>query len=279
LNSFGKNLCRWLLSKIQRSNGKNVSPRVISNDFIGAEIMSYGGYETKELDALLEALDFNSQNYTAIDVGANIGNHTLHFARSFQEVLAFEPHPISFKILEINTLDLPNVKIFPFGLSNKSSSTTLFYDKHNLGKANFNQGEKEIPVSVEIGDSTVKSDVALIKIDVEGHELEVLQGFYETIKTSLPVISFEFNPNSPNHLEVISFLNKMGYEDFFSYFQKSIFQRTAKRRFFQKVVDDLLYKPTNSLISFDTSTQVFQNMIFSQAKNSIYRFKSESIIN
>ena len=44
-------------------------------------------------------------NGTVLDIGANIGNHSLFFSNYFYKVLSFEPHPKIFKVLAINTED------------------------------------------------------------------------------------------------------------------------------------------------------------------------------
>ena len=78
---------------------------IFSFDHIGHKINLDGVYERNELDFLFEWLATHSPdvfNGTAIDIGANIGNHSLYLSNYFEKVVSFEPHPRTFKLLEIN---------------------------------------------------------------------------------------------------------------------------------------------------------------------------------
>ena len=97
------------------------NPVIYFNDTISNEINIDGIYEKKQLDIIKPFLYRN----IFIDIGSNLGNHTLYFNKYFNEIYSFEPHPITFKLLEINTNHKSNVKVFNFGSSEKEKKLEL----------------------------------------------------------------------------------------------------------------------------------------------------------
>src|SRR5215475_1675190 len=72
-------------------------------DYISTEIAVHGRFERAELECLSVQLFARMRSRrVCLDVGANIGNHSLVFAQHFARVLAFEPNPRTFKLLAIN---------------------------------------------------------------------------------------------------------------------------------------------------------------------------------
>lgn len=179
------------------------------DDDIGAHILAHGWYE----DLLLHALfDTFLQQRTdvfrggvALDVGANIGNHTLWFARRFARVIAFEPNPVCTHLLQANLLmnGTGNVELFALGLSD-GSGERLFHANQdgNLGRSGLSDSlaagaSRSFPVRIARGDDLLDADclgglpVALVKLDIEGHELAALRGLERTICRHAPVVLFE----------------------------------------------------------------------------------------
>lgn len=69
---------------------------VYSREFVSRFIISYGFYERhyiRELFKFLERKDVLTHEKTCLDIGANIGNHSVRFSQIFRQVYAFEPHP------------------------------------------------------------------------------------------------------------------------------------------------------------------------------------------
>ncbi len=131
----------------------------------------------------------------ALDVGANVGNHSHAFSAIFDQVYAFEPFEPVADRLEEKASRLANVSVNRFALG--AQAATLRFTApttRNLGTGHIDP-EGEITVEVVNGDNFVKESVSepvnFIKIDVEGHELEVLQGLSETISTHRPLVIFE----------------------------------------------------------------------------------------
>ncbi|MGF1462339.1 MAG: FkbM family methyltransferase [Maricaulaceae bacterium] len=130
------------------------------------------------------------------DVGANIGNHTLYFAGCCGcSVTAFEPHPIAASYLLDNVarnglagqVVVQEAALGAFAGHARFGSTP----QHNLGAASLRwdrDGEVEVvPLDTFVDDRPVR----LVKIDVEGMELEVLQGAQALIDRDHPIIACE----------------------------------------------------------------------------------------
>lgn len=154
---------------------------------------------------------FSSKNGVLIDVGANIGCYSKEAIalNPAMIVYAFEPHPATFKLLSEN-LNSKNAVAINKGLSGEvgflklydykdedgSSHASLYEDViteiHGAGKAIAH--EVELTTLDEIVKEYNIEEVALLKIDVEGNELDVLKGGNATIsKGKIKAIHFEFN--------------------------------------------------------------------------------------
>lgn len=132
-----------------------------------------------------------------LDVGANVGSHAINFARVASQVLAFEPHPHTYWNLCANVLlnQALNVTPLNFALGSRSGSTTVW----NIDPTRPNTG---MGICVDVGDLVVPirtidelqlDRVDFIKIDVEGHELEVLRGAVETLTRLSPIVFAEIH--------------------------------------------------------------------------------------
>jgi FkbM family methyltransferase len=139
-----------------------------------------------------------------LDVGANIGLHSILFSKSCN-VVSFEPQPVLFDILETNIRNnqLEN-RITPmqFAISAKigmelfgiPESYNVWDNPGGLGivDASFSQsGLKTIVVQTRTIDSFNYTNVSVIKVDVEGHEREVLEGARDTIAREKPNLIVE----------------------------------------------------------------------------------------
>ena len=169
--------------------------------------------------------DFNFENTTIIDIGANIGVHSLEFADLVGEngkVYAFEPQRIVYYQLCANIIanGYDNIYAINKALSNKNGSTFIekqnFYldELLNIGDTHISdQGE---PVDEIRLDDLNLDNVSLIKIDVQGYETFVLEGAIETIKRNKPIILIEvedsqlklFNKTST---DIIEFFDSVSY--------------------------------------------------------------------
>ncbi len=150
------------------------------------------------------------ERFIVFDVGANKGEYSklIHSSINNCEILAFEPHPNTYKNLENNLKELRNIKLYNCGLSSTNSKMKLYDYNNNDGSAHAslnNQIFKEVygsnTISHEIEVFTLDKIIKeynikfldFLKIDVEGFELEVLKGSINLINNKqIGIIQFEF---------------------------------------------------------------------------------------
>ena len=131
----------------------------------------------------------------AIDIGANVGVWSYWLSKYAKKVESFEPNPKIFNALK--NIKIKNVNSYNIALSNKTGSVDLLVPKGRKGFSNQGaslssikvQGEhKSISIEAKRLDEYNFLDVDFMKIDVEGHEHEVIEGAQETIKTFKPTM-------------------------------------------------------------------------------------------
>ena len=189
------------------------APRIacFADDDIGAQILAHGWYEDLLLQALFEVFLRDRaaafRDGAAVDVGANVGNHTLWFARRFARVVAVEPNPICTHLLQASLLmnGVDNVHLLALGLSDAAGERTFHADlQGNLGRSGLTaelaaSATRSFPVTVARGDDVLDAaalaglPLRLIKLDIEGHELAALRGLSNVLQTQQPLVLFEAN--------------------------------------------------------------------------------------
>ncbi|WP_417526082.1 FkbM family methyltransferase [Marinovum sp.] len=152
-------------------------------------------YEMSELSRLSSVFP---EGGVFVDIGANVGNHTL-FAALFlgaSRVIPFEPNPKAFELLVSNVLvnglrDIVDLSRLGVGVSDAEAGGFAMQDRdRNLGGARMLEGQGEL--AVHRGDALLE-DVTpdFIKIDVEGMELQVLAGLSGVLERARPVMMVE----------------------------------------------------------------------------------------
>ncbi|GGD35994.1 FkbM family methyltransferase [Sinisalibacter lacisalsi] len=148
-----------------------------------------------ELEMLRDMAERVSPGDLVIDVGANVGNHALYLAAVCRcRVLAFEPNTHLAEALEqsarINGV-ADGIRVHAVGVGAKAQSaafTSLRPD--NLGAQALTLGQGEIPV-VTLDEAAPGDGIHMMKIDVEGMELAVLEGAQKLISGNRPIIYVE----------------------------------------------------------------------------------------
>lgn len=152
-------------------------------------------YEGGQLGFLSERLRGGA---TVLDVGANAGNHTLYFATlgGAARVIPVEPNPRAYRLLILNVLmnglsDRVDLRHLGVGLSDRQRGGYAMEDRwRNLGAARMleDQGDIEVHRGDELF-AGLRPD--LIKVDVEGMEIEVLEGLTGIIADARPMLFVE----------------------------------------------------------------------------------------
>jgi FkbM family methyltransferase len=134
----------------------------------------------------------------AIDVGANIGRYTVPLSKLARHVQAFEPHPTLAHILA--SARMGNVTVRQAAVSDASGVVELHIPlvmgREDEGLAHISAREapsncRTIRVEAYKLDDFAFRDIGFVKIDVEGHELEVLQGARQLIRVQRPNLLVE----------------------------------------------------------------------------------------
>lgn len=164
-------------------------------------------YEADILDYLRD--NFNKHDLI-IDAGANIGNHTVYFLNFLKSngIIAFEPWEENFNLLRKNAKS-GNVIFLPYALSNKSGFLNFSPNRQNAGAGEINPEGNERVYAVTLDEALqfVENKVTLLKIDVEWHEPQLIEGAIETIEMDHPLILIEDSALSYHEI-----LEPLGYK-------------------------------------------------------------------
>lgn len=203
----------------------------------GMGILNYKSDKLSGEECFIKQHMFEVSSGVVLDVGANVGSYSKKI-RDINEnipIFSFEPHPETFKKLEGNVMDL-NINVVNAAIGSNEGTLALYDYESNDGSehASVYQGvieeiHKGQVIAHQVQMKTLKrvvSDyhierVALLKIDTEGHELEVLKGFESYIKENkVDLIHFEFN-----NLNVIS---RVFFKDFWDILPNYNFYRMVQ---------------------------------------------------
>jgi FkbM family methyltransferase len=155
----------------------------------------------------------------ALDVGANKGGYTYHLADMFERVVAFEPQrDLAGELASYARSHRDNVNVENCGLSDRAGEmefhvpllkgrlrTSLVRGCASLEACDV--PHETIHVAVKRLDDFAFEDVDFIKIDVEGHELKVIEGGRETLARCRPVVQAEVD----HHAEMFGLMRSLGY--------------------------------------------------------------------
>lgn len=164
--------------------------------FVDMYIFDHGIYEKHIVDDLRTYL---GPDKVMLDIGANIGQHSLLLAPYCNEIYAFEPVPDVYTEFKnsIEANRFKNIHLYNTAIGSETATASFNYVAGHAGISSFvsskNPGKTEITVQIEplhkmMGD--VKFDV--IKLDVEGYEAVVVLGNKDIILKNRPVIFMEW---------------------------------------------------------------------------------------
>jgi FkbM family methyltransferase len=177
-------------------------------------------------EAVLAGFDFREyevplalQPRTILDIGANTGIVSLTLRRKYPgaRVIAFEPLPENFALLDYNLRNLNNVLTVPVGLGRETTEMEYYAsdDPNNLGGGSFHPNSSQMDQArgklqiLSAADALSKfdiRDVDMIKIDTEGAEHDILTGFPEDVISEVSAIVGELH--SVKDDETLAFLSR-----------------------------------------------------------------------
>ena len=192
------------------------------SSFIDRRMYLFGEYEQELIEAFIAHLPLDRRG-TILDVGANVGTHSLAFARHFRTVHAFEPNPALWPSFERNVAinGLQNVRLHRLGLADKDDELSFhLIEKSNYGLGTFSEVEQyDLPlksvgkVPVAAGDKHLEETgvgpIDAIKIDVQGFEPEVIRGLAGTLTRYRPHVWIELGPGTKTKVDTLTGLQKL----------------------------------------------------------------------
>ncbi len=188
-----------------------------TDDVIETVLYYTGTYEAGLLHVMGMCL---REGDTFVDVGSNIGLMSLHASWLVGEtglVLSFEPEPDSYKLL-LRNLDLNSAtNVRPYGVAlGSSKGKAMIYGKGpNRGGASLLEPSVPHPPGEEVPVETLDgllglsetNAIRMMKVDVEGYELEVLRGAKSILgRPSAPILCIEYVGNRPGVLDIYRYV-------------------------------------------------------------------------
>tara|TARA_B100000575_G_scaffold198371_1_gene160507 strand:+ start:402 stop:1178 length:777 start_codon:yes stop_codon:yes gene_type:complete len=207
-------------------------------DPIDREIILHEEFENVEINYLIEKINIYKINYF-LDIGANCGYYSLTVGKKVENIsiIAFEPNKEAFfkfsKSLEINPNLSKKINLSNFGLSDVSKKlkmqTMVKFGYTQTGGAGVVNNDNNLKnnniffADFKIGDEYLKlnNEKLSLKIDVEGHEFNVLKGIKNTLVNNKCIIQIEIFEK--NFELVNNYLLSLEYKNIFEFKSRSNF--------------------------------------------------------
>ncbi|HEX3864593.1 MAG TPA: FkbM family methyltransferase [Stellaceae bacterium] len=161
-------------------------------------------YELVELERIRDSTD---SNMSILDIGANIGNHTLYFAVAMHaaNVVPIEPNPSAYENLitnvRLNRLTNVDLSFLGIALGARDGRVALYVPGDNLGAGRILR-DTDGDIEMTSADKLLSArHFDFIKIDVEGLELDVLSGIEQILAASRPRLYVEVNNANSERFE------------------------------------------------------------------------------
>ncbi len=191
------------------------------DDFVQRVILRTRTFFEAKLLSMIQAMKLVDPASTVCDIGANIGNHTIYFAKMMGvgRVICFEPQTSCYGTL------LRNIEMN--GLTNHATAYNCMigsvtgngrlarFNSKNLGGSAFEESP-DGPVPMFALDDVITpedlSSLDLIKIDVQGMQDDVLKGAQGVLDARKPALWVEILHKDGTYAETAKFLDRFGYK-------------------------------------------------------------------
>jgi FkbM family methyltransferase len=190
---------------LERVDTADVSLYVLKNDpVVGQELLVSRAYEPHVTTQLRR---FLVPGGVFVDLGANVGYYSLLAARRVGRegrVIAFEPNPVSVKVLLLNTLpEGDTVRVYPFAVSDREGFLSLMRivsiaSSKRVTEEELRHPSDVTPVYAVRLDDALRDErrIDVIKCDIDGHDYRAIRGGLATLARTRPVVFAEFNPGT-----------------------------------------------------------------------------------
>lgn len=203
-----KNINGWNLLDTELDQGIIDSANRQSNN------SSYNDWHDNFIADIVELYATDGPKRVALDIGGCVGMFAVPLAQHYKGVFTFEINPTVRECLRLNTKQYDNITVFGFGLSNHSGVSRFKTSAASGLSFISDQGDTLLPVRTL--DSFMFDDIDIIKIDVEGHEYQVLEGAVETLKKCKPLVITEIHSTRTrasynNRQAIFKLMSELGY--------------------------------------------------------------------
>ncbi len=206
----------------------------------------------KNYEKELEIIDrYSDKSKDALDIGVYRGVYSYKLSQNFKTVHSFEPNPLLYPYLEKNLKKvINNIILYNLALSDTNGvselklpirSKSIFKNNieelFKLGAAtmhpeNIMNNYKKVPIQMKrLDEIKINNNIGFIKIDVEGHEKNVIEGGLDTIKKNKPVLLVEIEEKHTKKPieETINFIKSLNYNAFI-YKEKTLIEFNEKNK-------------------------------------------------
>ena len=240
-----------------------------NDDPIGACLHYYGEWAQQEFDFFDL---FLTENSNVLDVGANIGTHAVYFSKKCNKgnVIAIEPQIYIFEMLAANLLINGCYNAIPVhaGAASKAGVAKMIninpFVEHQINYGEFkvnNNAESGVITNLIVLDSYVDlNKFDLIKMDVEGLELDVFIGAEKLLNHHQPYLYIEFN-NKKGNDQLLEKIYELGYIPYWHIYPKY----NANNH--NKILDNI-WEPDNYIINSENLDKRYEGNAFCVPKGS-----------
>ena len=199
------------------------SPRLAR--YVKGKILKHSNHYNSTLDVISRY--FREDRHPVVDIGAYDGDSTYYFAKHLpnNKILGFEPNPEPFSRAKSTVHQYPNVDLFNIGFAGRTGEMSLFVTYDGVSSSLLEviendefRYEKSLPVKISTLDTFFHSytGILLIKLDVQGTELEILKSGKETLSKTRLVLTEVLNASlydgGCQYFEVDELLRALGFK-------------------------------------------------------------------
>ena len=247
-------------------NTKHGPMLVNKNDiFIGRSLITYGEISEAENNIYRQLCQTGD---TVVEVGANIGSHSLAIAKSIGvagKLFCYEPQRLVFQTLNANLAlnSITNTSTYQLAVGSKKA--TIYIPEldntaqNNFGGFTLKDTEDGVKTDVVKLDTHLNIEsLKLLKIDVEGMEIDVIKGAKKIIKKHQPIIYCE-NDRQEKSQELLELIYSLGYEIYWhlpTLFNPNNFNKIKENIFKNLVSVNILCLPKDSKLKLENFTKV-----------------------
>jgi FkbM family methyltransferase len=222
-----------------------------NDTYIGASLRKYGEFSGEETELFRLIVQ---PGRTVLDVGANLGAHTVELSRlagSAGAIHAFEPQRLVFQLLCANVALNSCTNVFAHRAAVGAIAGTMLVpwldpdQSYNYGGLSLIEAPAGEPVPLLTIDSLNLEDCQFIKLDVEGMEVEALRGAAATVSRFRPILYVE-NDRQTRSAELIILLQNYGYRLYWhtpALYRANNFRGDADNMFGNKVSVNMICIP------------------------------------